>query len=235
MSENKALYAIHILPNSRSLININLEINNSNNYHSLNFIKLIRISKATKTTYLTQTTRGRPQIDTNSIPITRSYRALNKTKMELPTGNPTNNIISIATQTDDINNIGQGCNPILSKQQYNPFTDIDYDSSPDFLKNLYKAFNEEFIAEATKTDPPKPKFLTNHKRQRLGHTKTFQPLLAFTEEGTKHNTIRLHPIRWKHFYANIIAQNHHEFHTSQTTRTIRNDASSKSDLVTAHP
>ena len=155
--------------------------------------------------------------------------------MELLTGNPTNNIISIATQTDDINNIGQGRNPLLSKQQYNQFTDIDYDSSPDYLKNLCKVFNEEFIAEATKTDPPKPKFLRNLKRQRLGHTKTLQPLLAFTEEGTKHNTIRLHPIRGKIIYANTIAQNHREFHTSQTPRTIRNDASSKSDLVTVHP
>ena len=37
------------------------------------------------------TTRERPQIDTISITITRIHRALNKTKMKLPTGDPTNN------------------------------------------------------------------------------------------------------------------------------------------------
>ena len=40
----------------------------------------------------------------------------------------------------------------MNKQQYNPFTDIDYDSSPDYLENLYKVFVENFIVEVTKTD-----------------------------------------------------------------------------------
>ena len=31
--------------------------------------------------------------------------------------------------------------------------DRDYDSSLDYLKNLYKVFNEDFIAEATKLNP----------------------------------------------------------------------------------
>ena len=56
--------------------------------------------------------------------------------MELPTGDTTNKTNSIGTQTDDINNIGQGGNPLLSKQQYNPFMDTDHESSPDYLKNL---------------------------------------------------------------------------------------------------
>ena len=41
----------------------------------------------------------------------------------------------------------------MRKQQYNPFKDKDFDSSPDYLKNLYKVFGENFTAEATKTDP----------------------------------------------------------------------------------
>ena len=41
----------------------------------------------------------------------------------------------------------------MSNQQYSPFTDIDYDSSPDYLEKLYKVFGDNFNAEATKTDP----------------------------------------------------------------------------------
>ena len=47
--------------------------------------------------------------------------------MVLPTGDPTNNTNTIATQTDDINNTGQGRNPLLTKQHLNPFSDIQYD------------------------------------------------------------------------------------------------------------
>ena len=40
----------------------------------------------------------------------------------------------------------------MIKLQYNPFKDLDYDSSPDYLKNLDNVFGENFITEATKTD-----------------------------------------------------------------------------------
>ena len=72
--------------------------------------------------------------------------------MELPTGTAKNPTISIATQTDKCNNLGQGRIPLMTKQQYKPFTDVDYDSSPDYLKNLYKVFGEKIIAKATKTN-----------------------------------------------------------------------------------
>ena len=72
--------------------------------------------------------------------------------MELPTGDPTNNTNTIATRGDGTNNTGQGRNPLLTKQHFNPFADIQYDELPDYLKNLYKVFGEDFIAEATKAD-----------------------------------------------------------------------------------
>ena len=39
----------------------------------------------------------RPHLDTNTVPITRRHRAPNKTKMELPIGDPTNNTNTIST------------------------------------------------------------------------------------------------------------------------------------------
>ena len=73
--------------------------------------------------------------------------------MELPIGDATNNTNTITTQTDDTNNTGKGRNPLLTKQHFNPFADIQYDESPDYLKNLHKVLGEDFIAEATKIDP----------------------------------------------------------------------------------
>ena len=73
--------------------------------------------------------------------------------MELPIGDPTNNTNTIANQTDDINNAGQGRNPLLNKQHFKPFKDKQYDEPPDYLKNRHKVRGEDFVAEATKTDP----------------------------------------------------------------------------------
>ena len=99
------------------------------------------------------TTRRIPNIDTNTIPITRRYRAPNKNKMNLPTGDTLQNTNTIATQTDETNNTGQGRNPLNSKQQSNPFADIHFEDSPEYNQNLHKVLGEEFIAEATRTDP----------------------------------------------------------------------------------
>ena len=73
--------------------------------------------------------------------------------MEAPTGNSTNIKNTIATQTEETKNLGLGRTPLNSKQHYNPFTEINYDEAPDYLKNLHQVLGEEFIAEATKADP----------------------------------------------------------------------------------
>ena len=99
------------------------------------------------------TTRRRPHLDTNTIPITRRHRAPNKKKMDSPTGYTSNNTNTIATQTEDINNTGQGRNPLNSKQHFSPFAEIHYEEFPNYLKNLHKILGEEFIAEAKRSDP----------------------------------------------------------------------------------
>ena len=66
-------------------------------------------------------TRGRPQIDTYSIPIHKRHRTPNKPKMEPPNDTAQIPIISIVTQTVEINNLDQGRNLLLSRQQQNPF------------------------------------------------------------------------------------------------------------------
>ena len=104
-----------------------------------------------KTVYMS--TQNRPQIKTYFVPIHRRFRAPNKSKMELPIGNSKKPTISIATQTENITISGQGRYAVLKKQQLNPFIEIDYDNSPDLLKNLYNVFRENFIAEATKSGP----------------------------------------------------------------------------------
>ena len=73
--------------------------------------------------------------------------------MDSPTGNTTNNTNTIATQTEDINNTGQGRNSLNSKQHFSPFSEIQYEDFPTYLKNLHKVLGDEFIAEATRADP----------------------------------------------------------------------------------
>ena len=66
------------------------------------------------------------------------------------TSHPTN---TIATQSEETSNIGQGQLPLTEKHFLNPFPDIDSDNSPDYLNQQYKVLGENFIAEATRSDP----------------------------------------------------------------------------------
>ena len=80
--------------------------------------------------------------------------------MDSPNGYTTNNTNTIATpQTEDTNNTGQGRNPLNSKQHFSPFVEIHYEEIPDYLKNLHKVLGEEFIAEATRSDPQSRRLL----------------------------------------------------------------------------
>ena len=60
---------------------------------------------------------------------------------------------TIATQTEEISKLGQGRQPLSDKEHFNPLPKIDYDKSPDYLKQLYRVFGENFVAEATRSDP----------------------------------------------------------------------------------
>ena len=82
----------------KPLSKTNCQINNSNQPKHYQFKQNIQIPSKTKV-YIT--TRRRPQLDTNTIPITRRHRASNKKKMDSPNGNTTNNTNTIATQTED--------------------------------------------------------------------------------------------------------------------------------------
>ena len=134
----------------KPLSKTNCQINYSNQPKHNRFKQNIQIPSKTKV-YIT--TRRRPQLDTNTIPITRRHRAPNKKKLDSPTGNTTNNTNTIATQTEDINNTGQGRNPLNSKQLFSPFAEIQYEDFPTYHKNLHKVLGEKFIAEATRADP----------------------------------------------------------------------------------
>ena len=73
--------------------------------------------------------------------------------MEAPTGNTKSITNTIATQTEETNNLGLGRTPLNSKQQYSQFAETNYEEAPDYLISLHKVLGEEFIAEATRTDP----------------------------------------------------------------------------------
>ena len=128
----------------------NFQINNSkqhNHYRS----KQITQNSSTSKVYIT--TRRRPDLDTNTIPITKRHRAQNKKKMDTPHNPTETNTNTIATQTEETNNKGLGRTPLNTKQHFNPFADTNNDQLPDYLTNLHKVLGEEFIAEATRADP----------------------------------------------------------------------------------
>ena len=113
-SEQKQRAFCHFQANKQSLFitplsKTNFQINNSTQPKLYQFKQNIHNSIETKVHI---TTQRRPQLDTNTIPITRRHRAPNKKKMDSATGNTSNNTNTIATQTEDINNTGQGRNPI---------------------------------------------------------------------------------------------------------------------------
>ena len=60
---------------------------------------------------------------------------------------------TIATQTEETSNIGQGRKPLTDMEHFNPPPEIVHENSPDYLKQLYRVFGENFIAEATRSDP----------------------------------------------------------------------------------
>ena len=60
---------------------------------------------------------------------------------------------TIATQTEETSNLGQGRQPLAEKKHYNPLPEIDLENPPDCLKQLYRAFGKNFIEEATRNDP----------------------------------------------------------------------------------
>ena len=128
----------------------NFQINNSkqhNHYHPKQITQDLLTSKV----YIT--TRRRPNLDTNNIPITKRHRAQNKTKMDTPQNLTESNTNTIATQTEETNNTGLGRTPLNTRQQYNPFANTNNEQLPEYLKNLHKVLGEEFIAEATRADP----------------------------------------------------------------------------------
>ena len=60
---------------------------------------------------------------------------------------------TIATQTEESSNLGQGRQPLSDKKHFNPLPETYYDNSPEYLKQLLRVIGENFIAEATRNDP----------------------------------------------------------------------------------
>ena len=154
-SEQKQRAFCHFQANKQSLsftpsLTANFQINNSKQTKLYQYKQNIHNLSKTKVHI---TTRRRPHLDTNTIPITRRHKAPNKKKIDSPTGYTTNNTNTIATQTEDTNNTGQGRDPLNSKQHFSPFVETHYEEFPDYLKNLHKVLGEKFIAEATRLHP----------------------------------------------------------------------------------
>ena len=127
----------------------NFQINNSkqhNHYRS----KQITQNPSTSKVYIT--TRRRPDLDTNNIPITKRHRAQNKKKMDTPHNPTESNTNTIATQTEETNNTGLGRTSLNTKQRFNPFANTNNEQLPEYLKNFHKVLGEEFIAEATRAE-----------------------------------------------------------------------------------
>ena len=72
--------------------------------------------------------------------------------MKLPIATSQNPTISIRTQIEEFKKLGQGRYALLKNQQFNTFLEIDYNTSSDYIKKLYKDFRENYIAEATKNE-----------------------------------------------------------------------------------
>ena len=99
------------------------------------------------------TTRNNRELNTYTVPIKRRHKGPNKKKSEQPVVTTPQETNTIATQTEEISNLGQGRQPLSDKEHSNPLPKIDYDNSPDYLKQLYRVFGENFVAEATRSDP----------------------------------------------------------------------------------
>ena len=158
--QNKALFTIFTLLSSNLL----------NETHTEQLILQQPIKKSLfqnlfgSTVYL----QFRLQLNTFTIPIRKRFRGRNKPKIELPSGFLITLTQSKATQTDEISILGQGRRPLMNKQQFNPFTKIEYDNPLVYLKLFYKVIGERFIVQATRSNSqsktPIPNTLEHYSR-----------------------------------------------------------------------
>ena len=152
-SNNTQLIQNHITPNS---INTNHLYKSSKSYFPHHSFKSLSIRKNSLFNNLFSrkvhvTTRNKPQLNTYTVPIKKRHRGPNRKKTEnMSTPQETN---TIATQTEETSNIGQGRKPLTDMEHFNPLPEINHENSPDYLKQLYRVFGENFIAEATRSDP----------------------------------------------------------------------------------
>ena len=70
--------------------------------------------------------------------------------MDNPTTRPP--LITISTQTEDIDNTGKGRDPIQPELHPQIFPLSNSETIPDYRKHLSQVFGEEFLAEATRQD-----------------------------------------------------------------------------------
>ena len=127
------------------------------------------------------TTRNNPQVETFQVQIKKRYRAPNTTKTQMMTNPQETN--TIATQTDEALNLGQGRQPLEEKEEFNPIPELDYENTPNYLKQLHRVFGENFIAEATRNDPHSKNLL------QIIEDKNWDSLKHLADTGTPSNEI----------------------------------------------
>ena len=79
------------------------------------------------------TTKNNPNLNTYTVPIQKRHRRPYKKTKSMTTPHEIN---TIATQTDETSNLGQGLLPLAEKEHYNSIPKIIYDNSPDYLEQL---------------------------------------------------------------------------------------------------
>ena len=132
------LYKSSITPSTNPLV----KSLSSRSYNSINPLFSTKIHV---------TTRSNLQVETFQVPIKKRHRAPNKKKTQtMATPQETN---TIATQTEETSNLGKGHQPLEDREHFNPISELDYENTPDYLKQLHRVFGENFIAEATRNDP----------------------------------------------------------------------------------
>ena len=86
------------------------------------------------------------------MPIKERHRGPKKNmeQQDITTTQQTN---TIATQTEETSILGQGRQPLPDRKPFKPLPETDYDNSPEYLKQILRVIGENFIAEATRSDP----------------------------------------------------------------------------------
>ena len=112
--------------------------------------------------------------------------------MDNPTTRPP--LITISTQTEDIDNTGKGRDPIQPELHPQIFPLSNSETIPDYRKHLSQVFGEEFLAEATRQDRTLTPIMKMIKEKDWEALRKSNNISTHCEK-TYPNNIRMHALR----------------------------------------